>query len=301
MHAFYCDRFVLPLPEGHRFPMQKYRLLRERVTQYRDVTLSVPGPATSEALARVHTASYLSAVEEGRLGRQTVRGIGFPWSPELVERSRRSVGGTMEAARAALRDGTAANLAGGTHHAFSHRGEGFCVFNDVAVAVRDLQADGAVRRVAVIDLDVHQGNGTAAIFADDDTTFTLSVHGARNYPFRKEDSDLDLELEDGAGDDAFLEAVGTGLARALEHGPDIAFFLAGADPWEGDRLGRLAISKAGLRARDELVFGSCLEAGVPVAVVMSGGYAQDVTDTVDIHATTVRVAADACRTMAAAS
>ena len=301
MHAFYCDRFVLPLREGHRFPMEKYRLLRERVTQYRDVTLSVPGAATSEALARVHTASYLSAVEEGRLTRQTIRGIGFPWSPELVERSRRSVGGTMEAGRAALRDGTAANLAGGTHHAFGHRGEGFCVFNDVAVAIRDLQADGAVRRAAVIDLDVHQGNGTAAIFADDDTTFTLSVHGAHNYPFRKEESDLDLELEDGADDDAFLEVVGQGLDRALDHRPDIAFFLAGADPWAGDRLGRLGVSKAGLRARDELVFRTCLDAGVPVAVVMSGGYADDVTDTVDIHATTVRLAADACRTMAVAS
>ena len=299
MRAFYCDHFVLPLPEGHRFPMEKYRLLREQVAEYPDVTMSVPAAATSEALARVHTAEYLSAVEEGRLTRQMIRGIGFPWSPQLVERSRRSVGGTMEAARAALTDGTAANLAGGTHHAFGHRGEGFCVFNDVAVAARDLQAEGAIRRAAVIDLDVHQGNGTAAIFAGDDATFTLSVHGAHNYPFRKEESDLDLELEDGADDDAFLDAVQRGLHRALEHGPDLAFFLAGADPWEGDRLGRLGVSKGGLRARDELVLRACLDAGVPVAVVMSGGYAHDVADTVDIHATTIRLAAAACRTAAA--
>lgn len=291
MRAFYCDRFVLPLPENHRFPMEKYRLLRERVARREDVTLTVPEAATSEDLARVHTTGYIEAVTEGRLTRRMVRGIGFPWSPELVERSRRSVGGTMAAARATLDDGVAANLAGGTHHAFADRGEGFCVFNDVAVAVRALQTAGRIARATVLDLDVHQGNGTAAIFADDDTTFTLSVHGAHNYPFRKEASDLDVALADGTGDDAFLDAVRSGVERALEHDPDIAFFLAGADPWRDDRLGRLSVSKDGLAQRDEIVLRACREADVPVAVVMSGGYARDLTDTVDIHASTVTTAA----------
>ncbi|MDX1492969.1 MAG: histone deacetylase, partial [Longimicrobiales bacterium] len=180
-----------------------------------------------------------------------------------------------------------------THHAFPNRGEGFCVFNDVAVAIRDLQAVGVVDTAAVLDLDVHQGNGTAAIFAEDDSVFTLSVHGARNYPFRKEASDLDVELDDGADDDAFLDAVEGGVARALAASPDVVFYLAGADPYEGDRLGRLGVSRAGLARRDELVFEMCLRRGVPVAVVMAGGYAEDVADTVDIHATTVRLAADA--------
>ena len=215
---------------------------------------------------------------------------GFPWSPELVERSRRSVGGTLGAARAALEDGTAANLAGGTHHAFADRGEGFCVFNDVAVAARAVQAEGRARRVAVLDLDVHQGNGTAALFRGDDSVFTLSVHGANNYPFQKEAGDLDVALPDGAGDEPFLEAVDRGVARALETGPELAFYLAGADPWEGDKLGRLAVTREGLAERDRRVFGACARAGVPVAVVMSGGYAEEVEDTVAIHLHSVRTA-----------
>ena len=200
------------------------------------------------------------------------------------------MGGTVEAARAALDNGVAANLAGGTHHACSDRGEGFCVFNDVAVAIRDLQSEGRIRRTSVLDLDVHQGDGTAAIFADDTSTFTLSVHGARNYPFRKERSDLDIELEDGAGDGAFLEAVRGGLARALDHGPELAFYVAGADPFEDDRLGRLSVSRTGLAERDRLVFEACRRWGVPVAVVMAGGYAHDVEDTVGIHLETIRAA-----------
>ena len=291
MRAFHSDDFVLPLPQGHRFPMEKYRLLRERVADDPHVTLSVPEAATNEALARVHGASYIEAVETGRLSPQRIRQMGFPWSPGLVERSRRSVGGTVAAARAALEDGTAANLAGGTHHAFPDRGEGFCVFNDVAVAVRSLQAEGLVGRAVILDLDVHQGNGTAAIFARDDTAFTLSVHGARNYPFRKEASDLDVALEDGAGDDVFLSAVDAGVAEALERGADIVFYLAGADPYEKDRLGRLSVSKEGLKTRDRIVFETCRRRGLPVAVVMSGGYARRVEDTVDIHASTIRAAA----------
>lgn len=290
VRVFYCDHFVLPLPDGHRFPMEKYARLRERVRARGEDRLLVPDAAADAELGRAHDAGYVGRVVSGALTRDEVRRIGFPWSPGLVERSRRSVGGTMAAARAALVDGVAANLAGGTHHAFADRGEGFCVFNDVAVAARALQAENRARRVVVLDLDVHQGNGTAAIFRGDDTVFTLSVHGANNFPFRKEAGDLDIELPDGSRDDVFLEAVERGVDAALAHGGDVAFFVAGADPFEGDRLGRLAVTKAGLAQRDEIVLDRCARAGVPVAVVMSGGYARDVTDTVDIHEATIRTA-----------
>lgn len=291
MHLFYCDHFVLPLPEGHRFPMEKYSLLRERVAGDGVGSLHVPEAATDAQLHRVHDSRYIDRVVRGTLTREEVRRIGFPWSPQLVERSRRSVGGTVAAAGAALRDGVAVNLAGGTHHAFPERGEGFCVFNDVAVAARDLQARGMARTVAVLDLDVHQGNGTAAIFRGDDSVFTLSLHGANNFPFRKEESDLDMELPDGTGDGPFLAAVERGVKSALARRPDMAFYLAGADPFHDDRLGRLAVTKEGLGLRDALVLDLCAEAGVPVTVVMSGGYARNVADTVDIHYNTVRAAA----------
>jgi acetoin utilization deacetylase AcuC-like enzyme len=273
--------------------MEKYSLLRERVARDGIDELRVPESAGDHELSRVHEPGYVERVVGGSLSREEIRRIGFPWSPELVERSRRSVGGTLAAARAACEEGVSVNLAGGTHHAFAHRGEGFCVFNDVAVAARALQAEGRVRRMAVLDLDVHQGNGTAAIFRDDASVFTLSVHGANNYPFHKEVSDLDMELPDGSGDDVFLAAVTRGVAQALETRPELAFYLAGADPFEGDRLGRLAVTKAGLAERDERVLEACAVAGVPVAVVMSGGYARDVSDTVDIHHATVRAASRA--------
>ena len=291
MFAWYCDQFVLPLPDHHRFPMEKYRLLREHVAADERVQLEIPEAATNDDLTRVHCENYVSRVTSGGLSRDEIRRIGFPWSPELVERSRRSTGGTIHAAECARRDGISVNLAGGTHHAFTDAGEGFCVFNDVAVATRSLQARGAANQCAVLDLDVHQGNGTAAIFSGDPTVFTLSVHGASNYPFRKEASDLDIGLEDGATDDVFLTAVRDGVTRALASGPDFAFYIAGADPYEHDRLGRLSVTKAGLRERDRVVFDACEEAGVPVAVVMSGGYAEDVYDTVEIHAATVLEAA----------
>lgn len=287
VRAFYCDHFVLPLPEGHRFPMEKYALLRERVAGNPTLTLSVPNAATEESLLRVHDAAYLGRVEQGLLSRDEVRRIGFPWSEQLVERSKRSVGGTVAAAHAALEDGISSNLAGGTHHAFSDRGEGFCVFNDVAVAARDVQAAGQAHRCAVIDLDVHQGNGTAAIFAGDDSVFTVSVHGEANYPFRKEESDLDLPLPDGADDDPFLDAVRTGVRGAISSHPELVFYVAGADAYAGDKLGRLAVSKQGMRERDSLVFDACEAAGVPLAIVMSGGYAELVSDIVDIHASTI--------------
>ena len=291
VRAFYCDHFVLPLPEGHRFPMEKYGRLRDRLERTGSCDLRVPAAATEEDLGRVHHPDYVARVTRGSLSRDEVRRIGFPWSPQLVERSLRSVGGTVEAGRAALEEGVAANLAGGTHHAFSDRGEGFCVFNDVAVATRTLQAEERAPRVTVLDLDVHQGNGTAAIFRGDDSVFTLSVHGARNFPFHKEPGDLDVELPDGSGDDAYLSAVAGALPRALEGGPHLAFYLAGADPFAGDRLGRLSVSKAGLGERDRLVFDACAARGIPLAIVMSGGYARDVEDTVDIHHATVTAAA----------
>lgn len=254
--------------------------------------LTVPDAATDADLTRVHDADYVARVARGALSRDEVRRIGFPWSPGLVERSRRSVGGTMAAARAALLDGVAANMAGGTHHAFRDRGEGFCVFNDVAVATRTVQAEGLASRVAVLDLDVHQGNGTAAIFRGDDSVFTLSVHGAGNYPFHKEAGDLDVELPDGCGDDDYLDAVARGMEVALAGKPDLAFYLAGADPYEDDRLGRLSVTKEGLSRRDHLVLDACQREGIPLAVVMSGGYAREVDDTVDIHHATIAAAAE---------
>jgi acetoin utilization deacetylase AcuC-like enzyme len=297
---FYCDHFVLPLPDGHRFPMEKYAELRRRVALDPATpagALTVPAAATDAELRRVHTPDWVARVADGSLSREAIRKIGFPWSPGLVERSRRSVGGTIGAARAATSgDGVSVNLAGGTHHAFSDRGEGFCVFNDVAVAIRALQAEGRIHTALVADLDVHQGNGTAAIFRDDPGVFTLSVHGAGNYPFRKEASDLDVELPDGTGDEAYLGAAGDALRTAMERSrPDLLFFLAGADPHEHDRLGRLALTFEGLKARDELVLGTAARAGTPVAVVMSGGYGTRLADTVTVHHNPVRAAMSMAR------
>jgi acetoin utilization deacetylase AcuC-like enzyme len=292
MLTFYSDHFVLPLPEGHRFPMEKYRLLRERVeAELPACELRVPDAATDVELLRVHDPAYLAALGAG-LDSAAARRIGFPWSPGLVERSRRSVGGTIGAARAALAEGVGANLAGGTHHAFAGAGEGFCVFNDVAVAIETLRPEGRVSRVAVVDLDVHQGNGTASIFRGDEAVLTVSVHGGNNYPFRKETSDVDLPLPDGADDGAYLAAVDRALEAAGAHRPDLVFYVGGADPYADDRLGRLAVTAAGLAERDRRVLGTFEHADVPVAVVMGGGYARDVNDTVAIHLATVRVAAE---------
>ena len=275
--------------------MAKYRLLRERLLADGVLSaedLEVPEPATDEDLERVHTRDYVRRVSTGQLTRQEVRRLGFPWSPALVERSRRSVGGTLAACRQALEDGVSVNLAGGTHHAFVDHGAGFCVFNDAAVAARALQAEGRVRRVAVLDCDVHQGDGTAAIFATDPSVRTISLHGRRNYPFHKEASDLDLELEDGTGDEEYLETLEHALERGLQpFGPDLVVYLAGADPYRGDRLGRLALTRRGLAERDGHVFDHCAGHGLPVAVVMAGGYALDVTAVVDIHRSTVAAAA----------
>jgi acetoin utilization deacetylase AcuC-like enzyme len=302
MRAFYTDRFVLPLPPGHRFPMVKYARLRERCLAEGVLApegLAEPPAAGWDDLARAHDAAYIAAVRDGRLAPLEQRRIGFPWSAAMVERSRRSAGATLAAGRVALDEaerggwGIAVNLAGGTHHAHPAHGEGFCVFNDAAVAVRALQAEGRAIRAVVLDCDVHQGNGTAAIFAADPSVFTFSIHGARNFPFRKERSTLDVELPDGAGDEVFLAALELHVPAILgEFRPDFAVYLAGADPWRDDRFGRLAMSKEGLRARDRFVLEACRAVGVPVAVAMAGGYGRDTEDTVDIHLATVRSCAE---------
>jgi acetoin utilization deacetylase AcuC-like enzyme len=295
VRAFYCDHFVLPLPEGHRFPMAKYRMLRERVLADGIIApcdLIVPAAAEWDALRLVHTEDYLEGVASGTLPREVQRRIGFPWSDAMVERARRSVGGTIAAARAALDEGAAANLAGGTHHSFADRGEGFCIFNDIAVAARLLLRERRIARALVVDLDVHQGNGTALIFAGEPAVFTFSVHGASNFPFHKEASDLDLALPDGTSDADYLELIAHHLpALIARHRPDLVFYLAGADPYEGDRLGKLKLTIDGLRARDALVFAACRAAGLPVAVSMGGGYAPDLDAVVRIHANTIREAA----------
>ena len=296
MKAFYCDHFVLPLPASHSFPMAKYRRLRELlladgVVQAGD--LLEPAPASRDELELAHAAPYVDAVFDGTLAPEHQRRIGFPWSPGMVERSRRSVGGTIAAARTALSEGAAANLAGGTHHAFADRGEGYCVFNDIAVAARVLQQDGLVGRIAVIDCDVHQGNGTAAIFRDDPSVFTFSIHGEKNFPFRKETSDLDVMLPDGTRDAEYLSVLEPSVQAVLRrHRPQFVFYLAGADAYEGDRLGRLALSIEGLGLRDQMVFDLC--AGLPIALVMGGGYCPDVDIIARIHANSIaRLAATA--------
>lgn len=287
--AFYCDHFVLPLPENHSFPMAKYRKLRELVLADGIIPpahLLEPTAATRDELELAHDAAYVDAVFNGTLPPDQQRRLGFPWSPGMVERSRRSVGGTIAAARTALTDGAAANLAGGTHHAFADRGEGYCVFNDIAVAARVLQQDGLVERIAVVDCDVHQGNGTASIFRDDPSVFTFSIHGEKNFPFRKETSDLDVMLPDGTGDDEYLSILETSIDAVLDrHRPEFVFYLAGADAYEGDRLGRLGLTIEGLSRRDALVFDLC--AGIPTALVMGGGYCPDTDIIARIHANSV--------------
>ena len=298
MTLFYSDVYVLPLPSHHRFPMGKYSRLRERLLasgEFAPDDFRVPDGATDGDITRVHCPDYLERVATGRLDAAEIRAIGFPWSERMVERSRRSSGATLAAAREALTRGWSANLAGGTHHAFRDRGEGFCVFNDAAIAARAMQAEAGLQRVAIIDCDVHQGNGTASIFAGDESVFTFSIHGARNFPFAKEASDLDIDLPDGTGDDEYLWHLERGLDEALERSrPQLAFYLAGADPYEDDRLGRLKLTKAGLARRDELVLGTLAARAIPVALAMAGGYARDIADSVEIHAATICTAHRRC-------
>ncbi|MBD3672786.1 MAG: histone deacetylase [Planctomycetaceae bacterium] len=291
MSIFYTDVFVLPLPETHKFPMSKYALLRERVSTHEAISatdLKIPPAATDEQILRAHSRDYLERVKSGELSYKELRRIGFPWSPQMVERSRRSTGATIAAIGSALFCGLGINLAGGTHHAFRDQGEGYCVFNDSVVAARHWQAEGHVNRVLIVDADVHQGNGTASITADDDSIFTFSIHGEKNFPYYKEKSDLDIALPDEIGDEAYLESLDDGLERAFEKSrPDLVMYLAGADPYELDRFGRLKLTKDGLAERDRIVIERCRSEGLPLTISMAGGYAPDVHDTVEIHFATV--------------
>lgn len=294
MKLYYTDHFELPLPPTHRFPMDKYRRLRQRVVadeRHRDDVLIVPAAASEDQLLLCHDADYVHRVQTGTLTATEVRRIGFPWSPPMAERSRRSTGATIAAARAAMIDGIAANLAGGTHHAFAGAGEGYCVFNDAAVAVRTLQRDGAIDRALIVDLDVHQGNGTASILSGDDSAITLSIHGVKNFPLRKVAGDLDVALPDGTGDEDYLAALTGVLKKAESRGPfDLVIYLAGADPYEKDRLGRLSMTIDGLGRRDKTVLRWCRDHSLPVAIAMAGGYAEQIDDIVSIHAQTLRIA-----------
>lgn len=301
MRVFYATQFVLPLPAGHRFPMAKYQLLRDRLAaELPQVELAQAMPASDGELALAHHPGYIAAISDGSVDPAVLREIGFPWSPAMAERARRSVGATIAACRAAFREGIAANIAGGTHHAYAGKGGGFCVFNDAAVAARLMQAEwlranASSLGVAIVDLDVHQGNGTASIFRDDPSVFTLSMHGAKNFPFRKEPSDLDVDLADGCGDDDYLHALHLALDELERRfAPGLVIYLAGADPHEGDRLGRLKLTWDGLEARDRCVFDWVWQRRIPVAFAMAGGYGNRIEDTVQAQVNTFRVAAEYC-------
>ena len=292
MKAFYTDHFVLPLPAGHRFPMEKYSRLRDLVGELTGVDL-IEAPAASDTqILYAHDPSYLIKVIEGKLSPQEQKEIGFPWSEKMVERSRRSAGATVAAAKMALNEGIAINLAGGTHHAYRDMGSGFCVFNDSAIAARALQKEiRSNLKVAIIDLDVHQGNGTASILENDPTIFTLSIHGENNFPFKKEVSDLDLGLADGCDDSTYLNALTESLNDLGDRfKTDFVIYLAGADPHEDDRLGRLKLSKEGMRLRDEAVLAYALDRKLPLAISMAGGYGKEIGSTVDLHFQTIKTA-----------
>ena len=294
MKLFFTDHFELPLPVGHRFPMTKYRRLRDRLVaddrHGRELFL-VPTAASEQQLCLAHSPDYVGRVLRGELTQAEQKRIGFPWTEGMVERSRRSSGATLAAARQALNEGISANLAGGTHHAMWDAGEGYCVFNDAAVTIRTLIGEGRIQRACVIDCDVHQGNGTAQILRQDEGVFTFSIHCAKNFPARKFPSHLDIDLEEGTSDGDYLESLRRGLDCVLQQPEfDLAIYLAGADPFEGDRLGKLRVSKEGLIERDRMVLHRLHRLGVPVAIAMAGGYAPNVEDIVDIHAATIRVA-----------
>jgi acetoin utilization deacetylase AcuC-like enzyme len=299
MKAFDSARFELPLPAGHRFPMAKYRMLRERITSELAAISLLEAPAACDGeLALVHTPKYIQTITTGENSDGVMRAIGFPWSLDMVERSRRSVGATVAAARLALSEGVSANLAGGTHHACADQGSGFCVFNDAAVAARLMQAEwgrchhrASGLKVAIVDLDVHQGNGTAAVFARDHTVFTMSLHGAHNFPFAKAQSHLDVALPDRCEDGHYLHALDRALIELEQRfEPGLVIYLAGADPYVHDRLGRLALTKAGLLQRDRRVFDWCAQRRIPLVMTMAGGYGHKIEDTVDIQVQSFKTA-----------
>lgn len=288
---FYSPDYYADIGEGHVFPIKKFELARDILIAEGTVDPSMviaPLEAAVEDLLRVHTRDYVERLRTGDLTSKEVRRLGLPWSQALVRRSFLAVSGTISAASAALNSGVGSNLAGGTHHAFPDRGEGFCVLNDVAVAVEKLREEKDLRRFLIVDLDVHQGNGTAFIFRNDPDVFTFSMHGQKNYPLYKEVSNLDIELADGTADGEYLSILAEALSRVLHHEPDLIFYLAGADPYEKDKLGRLSLTKAGLLERDRMVLEAAKDSGIPVVTTMSGGYAKNMADTVDIHCNTIR-------------
>jgi len=292
MRVFYTERYYADIGDTHIFPIRKFELVRDRLLSEQTLSpdeLIEPQPATIEDVRLVHTDDYVSRLCHGRLTAKEIRRLGLPWSESLVRRSFYAVGGTISAALSALEDGFSSNLAGGTHHSFPDRGEGFCVLNDVAVAIRTLRSRGLIRRAAVVDCDVHQGNGTATIFSDDADVFTFSMHGTNNYPLFKARSSLDIELPDGTSDEEYLNTLASSLPSVFAWNPDVIFYLAGADPYVEDKLGRLSLSLDGLRKRDYCVLSACYQREIPVASVMSGGYATDINDTVEIHCNTIRV------------
>lgn len=291
MQVFYTPRYYAEIGDGHIFPIRKFELVRDRLLAEGTLQPSEiiePSPASIDDVLLVHTEDYVSRLCSGQLTSKEIRRLGLPWSESLVRRSFYAVGGTIAASHSALAAGCGSNLAGGTHHAFADRGEGFCVFNDVAVAIRAMRARGIIRRAAIVDCDVHQGNGTATILAGDNETFTFSMHGANNYPLFKAQSTLDVELPDGTADYDYLECLARYLPAVFAHDPEIVFYLAGADPFGGDKLGRLALSIDGLRERDAYVLRECYQREVPVVTVMSGGYGKDINDTIEIHCNTIR-------------
>ncbi len=293
MTIFYSDSYTVPLPEGHRFPMEKYRMLRDALLAGGTVApeeLHEARPVELETLLAAHDPAYVNAFCDGTIDPKAMRRIGLPWSPEFVRRSLASVGGTLAAARAALVEGIAGNLAGGTHHAYAGHGEGFCVFNDIAVATRILLAEGQVKRVTVVDLDVHQGNGTAAILGADPRVFTLSLHGRNNYPFHKVPSTLDVPLEDGTGDEEYLRALAAAMEPAMAFAPDLIFYQGGVDALAVDTLGRLGMTHEGLKRRDRMVLEAARERGIPLVLTLGGGYARPISETVGAHVGTYRVA-----------
>ena len=293
MTVFYSDSYTVPLPEGHRFPMEKYRMLRDALVAegvLRPDELREARPIAREGLLVAHTAEYANTFCEGTIDARAMRRIGIPWSERFVMRSLASVGGTLAAARGALVEGIAGNLAGGTHHAFAGYGEGYCVFNDIAVAALTLLEEGAIERAAVVDLDVHQGNGTAAILAGEPRVLTLSMHGRNNFPFTKVPSAIDIDLEDGTGDDRYLELLAGALPRVFAFEPGIIFYQGGVDALASDRLGKLAMTHEGLMRRDRMVIGGALDRGIPIVLTLGGGYARPITDTVRGHVGTYRVA-----------
>jgi acetoin utilization deacetylase AcuC-like enzyme len=291
MRVFYTPRYYAEIGETHIFPIRKFELVRDKLLfegTLLENEISEPSPATRDDVLLVHTEDYVSRLCSGALTDKEIRRLGLPWSESLVRRSFYAVGGTIAAASHSLDEGYSSNLAGGTHHSFADRGEGFCVFNDVAVAIRTLRSRNLINRAAIVDCDVHQGNGTATIFAGDTQTFTFSMHGANNYPLVKPRSSLDIELPDGTGDHAYLAVLERSLEPVFQHEPEIVFYLAGADPFAGDKLGKLSLSIEGLRLRDELVLRECYERETPVTTVMSGGYGKQIAETVEIHCNTIR-------------